>query len=418
MIRLAEQLAIFYYVFVLPVQVAAGYTLGQQFGAAYIGMIAAAILGLVPAYFLLIFFRFGVFCGLAWVFLVRVILNPLAERGELPSSLILWVGGVYLVVPYIFLVSEKLDTPSERTLHKMPLEQLIASIRDVLENEDPAEEEMLLRRLQKERGRAAPLIIERYRKKRKWEEKTQLLRALGAIEHPVGLAFLREVLRTEKKFIVLYAAIEACAETGDAAFVTPLAQLMDRNDDHQLTMKSFEALGRIGTPKAVEIIRGLVATGTEAFVVESLTESAMKGLGDGHSEAGLPWVIEVLEGDPPEALWRAAVIALGAIGTPDALAALLNVLDRTRDEQLVGVAFWGIDPNNDRVIPWLAELLRSHDSNAVKGRAAEALLEMRSDDASRIVKDLLRLEQEKPAEQRNQNLIDDLEYYITESTID
>ena len=98
--------------------------------------------------------------------------------------------------------------------------------------------------------------------------------------------------------------------------------------------------------------------------------------------------------------------------------ALLNVLDRNQDEQLVGVVFWGLDPSNDRAIPWLAKLLGSHDSNAVRGRAAEALLEMRSDKASRIVKNLLRSEQEKPAEQRNQKLIDDLKYYIAESMID
>ena len=41
MIRQAAQLAILYYLFVLPVQVAAGYTLGQQYGSAYIGMTAA-----------------------------------------------------------------------------------------------------------------------------------------------------------------------------------------------------------------------------------------------------------------------------------------------------------------------------------------------------------------------------------------
>ena len=136
------------------------------------------------------------------MFLVPVIFNALAERGEIPSSLILWVGGAFLVVPYVLLVSEKLvdlffkrwHEKLERTLHTMPLEQLVASIRDVLQNKDPVEEEKLLGRLQKERFRAVPLIIERYRKKRKSEEKVQHYSIepkgevhAGAGHHHIGL---------------------------------------------------------------------------------------------------------------------------------------------------------------------------------------------------------------------------------------
>lgn len=54
----------------------------------------------------------------------------------------------------------------------------------------------------------------------------------------------------------------------------------------------------------------------------------------------------------------------------------------------------------------------------VRGRAAEALLQSRSPEASKLVRQLLSTEREKAPSERDECLLDELDFYVTDDVLD
>ncbi len=421
MIRLAEQLTLLYALILLPLQVAAGFVVGGWLGLPLAGAVVAGALGLGPAH-RLPGFAFTVVCAVAWV----VLLPRLPALGQpVSEQLLLWVGGAALLVPYILLwgdVRDQRASESERrevddTLDSMPLDRLVTKLAWISAFGDDLDQERAATRIREGEGEAARLIIERYGSRQGRTERSSLFRALGAGGHPVGLAFLGEILRSGQDFTELCEAAEASGETEDRSLVGPLAKLLERSENHLVTTAAFEALGRIGSAEAVQTMRGHLEV--EAEDVEGLTEAAVRGFAWGRAEAAVPWLAEIVDGEgAARPMYFAAFGALGAIGTPDALACLERVLDGVSDADTLRAVFMGIDEEDGRAIPWLAELLAAHESTEVRGRAAEALLEMRSHEGLAIVHGALRAEEAKPPDRRDQQLCEDLRFYSAEAALD
>jgi hypothetical protein len=171
----------------------------------------------------------------------------------------LWLVAIPMTLIYVLmLLSRWGDWSSERQLNKLdktlpelPLEKLISYLDWVYYNEPI--QKRILRRLKDERDQAVPLMIERYRKHRR--ERKAIISALGCIPHPRGFAFLREVLKTERKYNLLLTAVETCGEAGDPAFVPALAKLIDGHGDLWIRTSALKALEQIGTPQAIEILK-------------------------------------------------------------------------------------------------------------------------------------------------------------------
>jgi hypothetical protein len=184
----------------------------------------------------------------------------------------LWLVAIPMALIYVVLLLSRWDDRSSerqldklaKTLPELPLEKLISYLDWVYYNEPI--NKRILQRLKDERDQAVPLMIERYRKHRR--ERKALISALGCIPHPMGFAFLREVLKTEKKYNSLLTAVETCGKTGDPAFVPALAKLIDSHGDVFIRMSAFKALEQIGTPQAIEILKKRQAMEGEAYLAE------------------------------------------------------------------------------------------------------------------------------------------------------
>ena len=424
MIRTADLVALLYYFGFLPWQAALGHTVGAELGHPLLGILLALIVGLVPAYFFLTGFAFGVACATAWTLLEMFFLPRMLEGGTLVSERIISVGIATLALPYvlmligwlIYLTSRLKVRRFEKTVRGMPLEKLVAKLRWVWGSPGEVDDRQAFRRLRREHERAVPLMIDRYRATRKWEEKTALLHAFSRVRNKMGDAFLRGVLLSEEEFIVLYTAAEACGESGDPSCVPALGEFIKTQDDQILRIQGFEALGRIGTTEAIELIRRRLAVETDPSDVEAFIESAAEGAGLGRSTAAVPWLAEVVAREEGQ-VWRAAVRALSSIGSPQALEILSRVLDSASEPEVIRMAL-GIDPENQDSIPWLAGLLREHPNIEVRVRAAETLMGMRSADGARIAKEALSSEEAKPPHERDQQLLDQLSYYFLEASLE
>ena len=422
MIRLADQLTLSYCFGVLPLQVALGHVIGAQLGVPLPGAILAGILGLGPIY-LFPGFPFAIFCAVVWVVVVPRLLG--AVEGS-PDTIVIVGGIVAFAVPYLVLLSVIREERStrrerrqfERSVKGMPLETLVSKLEWVFRVGDEEDERRTIERLREEQGRSVPLILERYRSRRGRRERATLIRALGAIGNPASQAFLREILRSQTKCDLLYAAVESCGEAADAGFIDVLAPLTVDGKDYLVRLKAFEALGKIGTQEAIVVIKQGLDGESDASVVESLTEAAMRGFDSGGSGAAVPWLSEVVSGEAEGPLWLTAVRALGGIGDPEALRILRRVLDGLSDSETIRAVFMGIDNESDRAGAWLADLLRTHENTDVRGRAAEALLNAGTVEGSQIVRQVVSAEKAKPPGQRDERLIEDLDFYITDHMLD
>jgi len=121
--------------------------------------------------------------------------------------------------------------------------------------------------------------------------------ALGATRSPAAVQPLIELLNTDKEAAVRAAAAMALGQTGEEAAVVPLANVLSGGGAKK---KKSEA-------------------GTNEFVMRTAAQS----LGQIHSRAGVPVLIDTLNNDAnPIEVRRAAAEALGAIGDPAAAPAL------------------------------------------------------------------------------------------------
>lgn len=134
--------------------------------------------------------------------------------------------------------------------------------------------------------------------------------ALVRLGTPVGLGAVREAMRDENASVRLLAAT-ALSQRKDNPTAQTLVRALDKEEDEEVQMAIVAALGRVGTPDAVQRLVAVAEPGGRFFKKKStaLRVAAVQGLGDARTAAALATLTSLAE-DREKEVREAAVRAL------------------------------------------------------------------------------------------------------------
>jgi HEAT repeat protein len=160
------------------------------------------------------------------------------------------------------------------------------------------------------------------------------VRALARLDDPDATAALRRALEDPDSW-ARYHAIRGLGERRDAGAAEALVRLADEDRATPVRIAAVEAAGAIGTGMTEHLTRW---AGDREHEVAA---AALQGLGKAAEEQTLRPLLEALRSEPA-ARRKAAVGALAAHGSPDAVGALEWTASADPDVELAGAAVEGL----------------------------------------------------------------------------
>lgn len=340
------------------------------------------------------------------------------------------VFGIVVVVVWLVIVVDGVFTRRAKrrsdliaeSLDDMPMDELVPSLTHIGYTEYADLEERIAERIESAEAEAVPLIIERYGASRHVAEKDRLIKALGGLSGDETINFLKHLLMNEKDLSLLATVVRVSGRTGRADVVAGLARLANLEEGGRYRwVDAFAALGRNGTPEALDSIHRRLAEIENPDDRDWVVNQIIRGCEEGGSEASIAWLAEVaIQAGDPATRARAAT-ALGSIGTPESLGALNDVLaghwEKDLWKEVLEKIVWYATPT----IPCVMELARAQiatlqgdGGQGTRQEALNTLTQLRCDDVRGIVTAALDEERSKPPEQADAKLIEDLGYLLVD----
>ena len=195
--------------------------------------------------------------------------------------------------------------------------------------------------------------------------------ALGSIGSKKAIEPLINVLTTDKGSKVRESAAEALGSIGSKKAIEPLINVLTTDKGSKVRESAAEALGSIGSKKAIESLINALSTGKDSDV----RWSAAFALGRIGSEKAIESLINALSTGKDSGVRRSAAFALGRIGSELAIEPLIKALSTDKESNVrwgVAEALGGIG-SELAIEPLIKSLSTDKENSIVRGDAAEAL---------------------------------------------
>lgn len=246
---------------------------------------------------------------------------------------------------------------------------------DVLANDTPAVRAAAVRALgQMEAPAALPHLIQALEDIHPWVRYFAAC-SLGQQRSPESAEVLTRILRTDPATQVRIAAAEALGHIGGAQVVAALV-LTTAEADIDLATNAIKALGATRDPLVLPTLHEALRASDSAR--RRATIGALARHGDPSVVQSIQWVAAA---DADVDIQQTACDALGRIETPEAIAALIELLLNTNQREAV------INVLTRAARPFLAELGRglSHPHVVVREAVVQTLARMRRPAATQII---------------------------------
>ena len=185
-----------------------------------------------------------------------------------------------------------------------------------------------------------------------------------------------------KDSYVRLSAVDALGRIGSEKAIEPLINALNTDTDSDVRLSAADALGSIGSEKAIELLINALSTDTDSYV----RLSAADALGSIGSEKAIEPLINALFTDTDSYVRRSAAYALGSIGSEKAIESLINALSTDTDSDVrlsVADALGRI--GSEKAIELLINALSTDTDSDVRRSVAEALGRIGSEKAIELL---------------------------------
>jgi len=193
--------------------------------------------------------------------------------------------------------------------------------------------------------------------------------ALGQLGSEKAIKPLTKVLSTAKESDVLRSAVYALGQLGSEKAVEPLIKTLTTDRESDVRRSAAYALGRSGSEKAVEPLIKTLTTDRESDV----RRSAAYALGRSGSEKAVETLTKTITAEESDVRWSAAD-ALGQLGSEKAIEPLTKVLTTAKESDVRLSAAYALGRSgSEKAVESLTKILTTAKESDIRRSAAIAL---------------------------------------------
>jgi len=183
-------------------------------------------------------------------------------------------------------------------------------------------------------------------------------------------SLVRDLRGAGKDSSVRWSSAEALGRIGSEKAIEPLLKALGSDKEAGVRWRSAEALGSIGSEKAIEPLVEALGSDKDSYVRWRSAEA----LGRIGSEKAVEALVKALGSDKASSVRGSSAYALGSIGSEKAIEGLLKALGSDQDTSVRGSSAYALGRiGSEKAIEPLVEALGSDKASSVRGRSAEAL---------------------------------------------
>lgn len=204
---------------------------------------------------------------------------------------------------------------------KLPVEQIVAKLREALDAGDRAASAVLAAALRQNREEAFNHLMEMVANNADNSQRLSNIRMLAVLKDPRSLTFFQDILKSEKEPMTRRAAAGALYGIPDRSSVPLLIEVLREDKDWGVKTNAAAALGVIRDPRAVEPLKEIFRKEENA----TLRNFALAAIAKIADPGSLDFLTEITEKSDNTDHRLIAVTGLRAIATPEAAAVLKKI---------------------------------------------------------------------------------------------